>query len=222
MALGFRAGLFNIGAEGQITLGGFAAALVGAGLARWPAPLLLPLCLLAAALAGGLWGGIPGALKARLGSHEVINTIMLNFIAFALVSWWGHRVFQPATVHTAPIGAGAHLTRLDALAPALRGSPANFALALGLIAALAVGAFLFRSQRGYELRAVGLAPGAAEYGGISIGARAAPALALSGASRASRAGPASSASGWGCWGATIRVAWWPRRCSSGCWATAGW
>jgi len=181
VSLGFRAGLFNIGAEGQLTLGGFAAALVGAGLAGWPAPLLLPLCVLAAALAGGLWGGIPGALKARLGSHEVINTIMLNFIAFALVSWWGHRVFQPATVRTATIGAGAHLARLDALAPALRGSPANLALALGLIAALAVGAFLFRSRRGYELRAVGLAPGAAEYGGISIGANQALALVLSGA-----------------------------------------
>ena len=125
VAFGFRTGLFNIGAEGQLYLGGFAAALVGAALAGLPAIALLPLCLLAAAAAGGAWGFIPGVLKARFGAHEVINTIMLNFIAFALVSFVGRAVFQPATVRTAEIGAGAVLARLDVLWPALRGSPAQ-------------------------------------------------------------------------------------------------
>jgi simple sugar transport system permease protein len=181
VALGFRAGLFNIGAEGQLTLGGFAAALTGVALGGLPAALLLPLCLLAAALAGGLWGGIPGVLKARFGAHEVINTIMLNFIASALVLFFGRFVFQNATVRTAEIGAGARLPRLEALAPALHGSPANVSLLLGLLVALGAWALLFRTRAGYELRAVGLSPAAAEYGGIPIGRTQAAALMLSGA-----------------------------------------
>ena len=181
VALGFRAGLFNIGAEGQITLGGFAAAMTGAALAGWPAPLLLPLCLIAAAAAGGLWGAVPGALKARFGSHEVINTIMLNFIAFALVAWCGRFVFEHATVRTATIGPGAELPRLDLIWGALRGAPANAALPLALLAAGATGVLLFRTRRGYELRAVGLNAPAAEYGGVSIGGAQTLAMTLSGA-----------------------------------------
>ena len=181
VALGFRAGLFNIGAEGQMTLGGFAAAMTGAALAGWPALLLLPLCLLAAAAAGALWGAIPGALKARFGAHEVINTIMLNFIAFALVSWLGRFMFEPATVRTAAVGAGAELPRLEGVWGALHGSPANAALPLALLVAAAVGVLLFRTRRGYELRAVGLNAPAAEYGGVSIGATQTLAMALSGA-----------------------------------------
>src|SRR6059036_3536318 len=82
VALGFRAGLFNIGVEGQLYVGGFAAALTGAGLHGLPTALLVPLALLTAAAAGGAWGAIRGVLKARFGAHEVINTIMLNFVAF--------------------------------------------------------------------------------------------------------------------------------------------
>ncbi len=181
VALGFRAGLFNIGAEGQLYLGGFAAALAGAALSGAPAAVALPAALLAAAAAGAGWGAIPGALKARFGAHEVINTIMLNFVAFALVSYAGRSLFQPATVRTSEIGAGAVLPRLDVVFPALRGSPANLALPLGLGVALAVGVLLFRSRLGYELRAVGLNAPAAEYGGISIGRTQVVALTLSGA-----------------------------------------
>ena len=181
VALGFRAGLFNIGAEGQLYLGGFAAALVGAALPGAPAALALPLAILAAGAAGALWGAIPGELKARFGAHEVINTIMLNFIAFAIVSYAGRWLFQNATVRTAEIAPGAVLPRLDVLAAAWRGAPANFSLALALLAALAVGVFLFRTRRGYEFRAVGLNAPAAEYGGISIGGTQRLALALSGA-----------------------------------------
>jgi simple sugar transport system permease protein len=187
VALAFRAGLFNIGAEGQLYLGGFAAAMTGAALAGAPAlaapaarPLAALLVLLAAALAGAVWGAIPGALKARFGAHEVINTIMLNFIAFALVSWLGHFVFQPGTVRTATIAPAAQLPRLEQLAPALRGAPVNATLALGLLTALAVYALLFRTRLGYEMRAVGLNAPAAEYGGIAIGRIQVTAMALAG------------------------------------------
>ena len=181
VALGFRAGLFNIGAEGQLYLGGFAAALVGATCAGWPAALLLPACVLAAALAGGAWGAIPGALKARFGAHEVINTIMLNFVAFALVSFLGRPLFQPASVRTAEIGAGAVLPRLSEFLPALRGAPANLSLLLALGVAALVFVLVFRTRFGYALRAVGLNAPAAAFGGISIGRTQAVTMALSGA-----------------------------------------
>lgn len=180
VALAFRAGLFNIGVESQMLLGGMAAALVGAH-AGLPAPLLLPAALLAALAAGALWGTVPGVLKARFGAHEVIVTIMLNFTAFSLVSWLGRRLFETATVRTATVDAAALLPRLDTLAPALRGSPANLSLAIGLIAAAIVGLLLFRTRLGFDLRAMGASPGAAAYGGVAPGAAQVTALALSGA-----------------------------------------
>ena len=181
VAVGFRAGLFNIGAEGQLTVAAFAAALAGAEFVDLPRPLLLPFTLLVAMSAGAAWGAVPGVLKARFGSHEVINTIMLNFIAFALVSYLGRGVFQPATVRTAEIGAGATLARLDLWWPALRGSPANLSLALALLAAIAVGVLLFRTRLGFELRALGMNAPAARYGGVPVGATQVRAMAISGA-----------------------------------------
>jgi simple sugar transport system permease protein len=180
VALGFRSGLFNIGAEGQLYLGGFAAGLVGAAWPLGPMPLLLPLSLAAAAAAGAMWGAIPGALKARFGAHEVINTIMMNFIAFAVVSFIGRGLFMPATVRTAEIGSGAQLARLSTLVPALTGAPVNLALVLALLAAAAVQVLLFRTRFGYELRAVGLNAPAAEYGGVSLGRAQTTAMAISG------------------------------------------
>ena len=181
VAVGFRAGLFNIGAEGQLVVAAFVAALVGVAGGPLPGPLLLPACVAAAALAGAGWAAIPGVLKARFGAHEVINTIMLNFVAFALVAWLGRRVFLPATVHTAEIGPGAMLPRLGLLIPPLHGSPANAAIVLALLAAVAVWFLLFRTRLGYELRALGLNAPAAEYGGVSIGRAQVTAMALSGA-----------------------------------------
>lgn len=181
VALGFRAGLFNIGAEGQLYLGGFAAGVVGAAAAGLPGVLLLPLCVIAAGLAGGLWGGIPGILKARFGAHEVINTIMLNFVAFALVSYLGRPLFRTASVRTADIGAGGELPRLSTFLPALQGSPANVSLLVAVLVAAVVGLLLFRTRLGYALRAVGLQATSAEFGGISIGRIQIAAMALSGA-----------------------------------------
>ena len=180
VALAFRAGMFNVGVEGQMYLGGFAAGLVGAYVPL-PSPWLLPLALLAAALAGALWAAIAGFLKARFGAHEVINTIMLNFIAFALVAFWGRDLFMTATVRTREIAAAAHVDRLDVILPWLKGSPANLTLALGLLLAVLLGVFLFRTRVGYELRVLGLNPGAAEYAGVRIGRAQAVAFALAGA-----------------------------------------
>jgi simple sugar transport system permease protein len=182
VSLGLRAGLFNIGAEGQLAAGGFAAAVVGLLLpAGLPALLAAPLCLLAAAAGGGLVGAVPGVLKARFGAHEVIVTIMLNFVVLALLNWVvAARLHVPETLHTPAIRAGG-LPRLSAFVEAFHGSAANLTLLLGLAAAAAVGWYLFRTRGGYELRAVGLQPDAAEYGGVRVPRVWLRALALSGA-----------------------------------------
>src|SRR5207245_2883268 len=91
------------------------------------------------------------------------------FIAFALVAWWGRTLFMPATVHTRAVATAAWVPRLEVLLPWLKGSPANFTLLLGVLLALALGVFLFRTRRGYEMRVLGLSPGAAEYAGVRTG-----------------------------------------------------
>src|SRR5439155_7505300 len=110
-----------------------------------------------------------------------INTIMMNFIAFALVAFFGRFAFQTATVRTAEIPGAAVFPRLDVWLPALKGSPANSSLALAATLALATGWLLFRTRLGYAIRAIGLNAKAAEYGGIPIGATEVLALAISGA-----------------------------------------
>ena len=87
VALGFRSGLFNIGVEGQLFMGAAAATFVGFAVKGLPAIIHMPLAFLAGAVGGGLWGFIPGWLKAKTGGHEVINTIMMNWIAFRLTEW---------------------------------------------------------------------------------------------------------------------------------------
>jgi general nucleoside transport system permease protein len=182
VALGIRAGLFNIGAEGQLAAGGFAAALVGLFLpAGMPWPLTLPVFILAAALGGGIVGALPGALKARFGAHEVITTIMLNFIVLALLGYVvAEHLHTPETLHTETIRSGA-LPRVSEMWPAFHGSAANATILLAGLTAIVVGWYLFRTRHGFELRAVGLQPDAAEYGGVHVGGVWWRALALSGA-----------------------------------------
>ncbi len=183
--VGFRCGLFNIGAEGQLYVAAFATAWVGITFAHLSAWLLVPMCFLAAILAGGVWGGIPGVLKARFGSHEVINTIMLNFIAIALVSYftqYHYKIPGDPILQTSPIGPGAHIARLGKFVPGLpERIPLNLAFILALIACLFVYLFLWRTKWGYEIRATGSNPSAAEYGGISIRKQIILAMAVSGA-----------------------------------------
>jgi len=179
VALALRAGLFNIGAEGQLAAGGFLAAVVGLALpAGSPAVLAVPLCIVAAAVGGGTVGAVPGALKARFGAHEVIVTIMLNFITLALLNWIvAAKLHVPETLHTPAIHAGG-VPRLNG---PFTGSAANWTIVLALLAAAGVWWYLFRTRRGYELRAVGLQPDAAEYGGVRVGGVWWRALAVSGA-----------------------------------------
>jgi general nucleoside transport system permease protein len=184
VSVAFRAGLLNIGAEGQLYVAAFSAAWVGIVFARLPAVVLVPMCCMAAVLAGALWGAIPGILKARFGSHEVINTIMLNFVAVALVSYltqYHYRTPGDAIMETAPIGANAHIPRLASFIPGLPPRiPLNMSFLLALVCCALVYFFLWHTKWGYELRATGSNPAAAEYGGISIRKQIVIAMAISG------------------------------------------
>jgi simple sugar transport system permease protein len=170
VSLGLRAGLFNVGAESQLAAGGFVAALVGLILPTGlPSLVVLPVFVLAAGLGGGIVGGIPGILKSRFGAHEVITTIMLNFVVLALLNYLVAVHFKvEGSLHTKEIAAG-QIPRLDSVFPSFHGSAANFVLILALVTAAAVAWYLFRTRRGFELRAVGLQPQAAEDGGVVVG-----------------------------------------------------
>jgi simple sugar transport system permease protein len=182
VGLGLRAGLFNIGAESQLAAGGFCAAIAGLMLpAGIPSLLCLPVFILAAGLGGGAVGALPGYLKARFGAHEVIVTIMLNFIVLALLNWLvSAKIHVPDTLHTPELKSGA-LPRLGDWISGFHGSAANVTILLAAIAAGVMAWFLFRTRRGFELRAVGLQPHAAEYAGVSVAGVTFRALTISGA-----------------------------------------
>jgi simple sugar transport system permease protein len=184
VSVAFRAGLLNIGAEGQLYAAAFATAWVGIVLGSLPAVLLVPLCFAAAVGTGAIWGAIPGVLKARFGSHEVINTIMMNFIAVALASYFTQYHYRTAgdpIMQTMAISASAHVPRLGDLIPGLPVRiPLNVSFILALGASGLVYLFLWRTKWGYELRATGSNPSAAEYGGISVGRQIVMAMAISG------------------------------------------
>lgn len=168
VALGFRAGLFNIGAEGQITLGAIAAAYVGFTLGGVPVWVHLPLSIGAGFVGGALWGAVPGILKARTGAHEVITTIMLNFVALRLLDYLLRtQVFQQSG-RTDPISKPvAESARLPHLAGgSLR---IHVGILLALAVAWAVWWLLFRTTKGFEFRTAGANPHAARYAGMSVG-----------------------------------------------------
>lgn len=170
VAIGFRAGLFNIGAEGQLYVGAFAVALAGYFLAGIPPIITILMCILAGLIAGGFWAFIPGLLRALFGAHEVITTIMMNFIAFAFINFL---ITIPCitiedTVITRHISPAAHLPRLDTIFPAFKGSTVNFSFLLALITIAVTWYLLWRTPLGYEIRAVGLNPRAAKTAGINI------------------------------------------------------
>jgi ABC-type uncharacterized transport system permease subunit len=179
VALGFRSGLFNIGAEGQIFIGALCSAFVGFSVTGLPAIIHLPLALAAGALGGAAWGFIPGWLKAKTGGHEVINTIMLNYVAFRLSDWLlagpmkRPDSFNPVSPTIQP----------SAELPRFFDYPIRFHA--GFFLALAVAWFvywlLFRTTVGFNLRTVGSNPNAARYAGISIVGNMVLAMSLSGA-----------------------------------------
>ncbi len=182
VAVAFRVGLFNIGAQGQLMVGALASAVVGANL-ELPAPLHLTLCLAAAALGGGLYALGPAWLKLRRGVHEVISTIMLNWVAVSLIESW--LIVGPLRAHasgdnsisgTDQIQPTAELPRLLSQLSRL-----NLGIVLALLAALGTWVFLTRFKRGYEWRAVGLSLDAARSAGIDTGKAMLQAMLLSGA-----------------------------------------
>ena len=181
-ALAARAGLFNVGAEGQLAMGGFAAALAGLALpAGTPMLVAAPICAIAAMIAGGATAAVPGVLRAKFGASEVIVTIMLNFVVLALLNYTiTAHLHVPETLHTPEMHAGT-VGRLSDSFASFHGSAANWTLVAAIVAALVLWYFLFRSKGGYELRAVGLQPDAAEYGGVSVSGVMVRAMTWSGA-----------------------------------------
>ena len=171
MAIGFRAGLFNIGAEGQLLIGGMAAVVVGFSFAGMPAYIHLPLALLAGAVAGGLYASIAGWLRAATGAHEVISTIMLNLISYRLVDYFLRLPVVQREGRADPISKSvldsAELPRL------LEWIDPNLRLHSGLIVMLAAVFFvhwiLFKTTFGFEFRASGANPEAARYAGMRSG-----------------------------------------------------
>jgi simple sugar transport system permease protein len=146
-----------------------------------PGILAVPLCIAAALAAGGLVGAVPGVMKAKFGAHEVIVTIMMNFIVLALLNWIvASHLHVPETLHTPDISAG-RLPRIADWIPAFHGSAVNASLLIAFLAVAVIWWLLFRTRGGYDLRATGLQPEAAEYGGVRVGSVWTRAFILSGA-----------------------------------------
>jgi general nucleoside transport system permease protein len=176
VALGFRAGLFNIGAEGQIIAGMLTASWVGFTL-DLPIVIHLPLAIIAGFLGGAFWGSIAGFLKAKTGAHEVITTIMLNFIALQLLTF-----FLKTPIYQRP-GRSDPLSKEVAESARLPGFGdyrVNWGILLALLMAFLVWYLLFRTTIGFRFRAVGQNPNAAAYAGMSVAGTYILAMALSG------------------------------------------
>ena len=186
VAFAFRCGLFNIGGQGQYFMGLFVASWVGTRFVDMTRPLHILLGIGAAMLAGAVWAGIAGFLKAAVGAHEVITTIMLNWIAF----WVGVYLFGPGgplqgaenKAQNIPISGD---VAQSAKLPVFWGDPELQGLHIGFFVAIAAlivfWAILNRTTLGYEVRAVGYNPDAAAYGGIKVRTNYVRAMAISGA-----------------------------------------
>ncbi len=187
VAIAFQAGLFNIGGEGQATLGGLGAVLVCFAFEGLPAIILMPLGVLGAALAGAAWAFVPGYLQATRGSHVVITTIMFNFIAATLMVYLLVNVMgrpgsmAPETRNIAPeaVAMPMHLL-LGSLGLSFPKTPLNISFLLALMSAAGVWLMVWHTRLGYEIRTIGAAPAAAAYAGISIVKITVITMALSG------------------------------------------
>ncbi len=180
VALGFRSGLFNIGVEGQLFIGAACATFVGYSITGLPAYIHMPLAFLAGAVGGAFWAFIPGFLKAKTGGHEVINTIMMNWIAFRLTEWL---LSGPMT---RPGSGGLPLSPIiqdTAKIPQFFGSPIRFhaGFFIALAVAWLVWWLLFKTTWGLNLRTVGANPRAARYAGLNTSKSIILGMTLSGA-----------------------------------------
>ena len=178
VALPFRAGLFNIGAEGQFIAGAIACTAIGIKFENLPSVLLIPMVLIGGMLAGAVWAGIAGVLKATVGAHEVVTTIMLNYIAQWLLRFLiigGPLQLAEGTSKSSPIGASAQLPTIlpDSNSVIIFDLPASVyrvhtGLAIALIAVAVFAVILWRTSLGYEIRAAGQSQKAARYAGVSV------------------------------------------------------
>jgi simple sugar transport system permease protein len=188
VALAFQCGLFNIGGEGQMVMGGFAITWIGFTFVKLPPFLMIPLCILGGALVGGIWGGIPGYLKARRGVHEVVTTIMLNWIAVAFTQYltMAYKPKESWIPHTYEIAKSAQLSRLAHYLNPLgidfpKSNLVNTAVFVAILAVIFAAYLLRRTKIGYEIRSVGFNPTAAECAGINVAKNTVLAMAISGA-----------------------------------------
>ncbi len=180
VAFAFKCGLFNIGVQGQLIIGSIAAAWIGFAVDGLPPVIHVTLAILTAVAAGALWGAIPGALKAYADAHEVITTIMLNFIASRFAEWLISTGSTDGSIRPGPLsdpeatGAIARTPQIldSARLPNVYTVPPNFSLHAGvfiaLIAAVLIMFFLYRTAFGFQLRMVGLSPTAARYAGVNV------------------------------------------------------
>ena len=191
VAYGFRAGLFNIGAEGQLFMGGLAAAWLGIVLTGLPWIVVVPVMLIASAFAGAAWAFVPAILKARIGAHEVITTMMFTYIARYLVSWLvvGPLKAPGQIPQTAALPPESQLPRIPTLfsdqilesLPFLNLTRAHVGIVVAIACAVVVWLILKYTTLGYENRAVGFNPLASEAAGISVQWTTVKALCISGA-----------------------------------------
>ncbi len=181
VAFAFKGGLFNIGAEGQLNIGALCTAWVAFTFVNLPWPVLIPLSVMTGFFGGAIWGSIAGYLKARFGSHEVINTIMLNFIALALVNYFVNVAFNvPATVHTPEISTSSYLLRFDSFTGMFKGSPFNLSFLIAIAACIIMYYLLWKTPFGYEISTLGSNPNAAKYARMNVKRLIALTMALSG------------------------------------------
>lgn len=176
VAFAFKAGLFNIGAQGQLLFGAIVAAALGFGIQGLPAVIHAPLALLGGALAGALYGAIPGALKTYTGAHEVITTIMLNYVAINITDYLADGPWKDTTPGN--IVARTPLIQDSARIPALGNIPIGFLIALVL--GIVTWWLLWKTTLGFEIRTVGLNPHAARYSGIKVARTVILTMVLSG------------------------------------------
>jgi len=189
VAIPFHCGLFNIGAEGQLSLGAISVVMIGTLFPRAPAIIAVPLAIIVCATAGGVWGGLAGYLKAKRGSHEVIVTILLNFLATILVDYLIlYPYHDPAlqAPETLTIPPAFELAKFEDLAARFgislfKTTPVNISLFIAVGMAVASYVFLFYTTRGFELRAVGKSSIAARFAGISVPANLTLSMFLGGA-----------------------------------------
>jgi len=189
VAVAAHAGLFNIGAEGQATLGGLGAGLFALWLGEsLPAGIMLPLMVIGAAAFGAAWAAVPAYLQAYRGSHIVITTIMFNFLAYTLLVYLLVNVLKSPgqmAVESAAFPPSAHLPTMAEVLAAVGvewpSSPLNLSFLLALLAAAGVYVYLWHTRAGYRLRTVGSNVGAAEYAGIRPAHQMMIAMAISGA-----------------------------------------